>query len=220
MTVWTLITTIKYCISGANHGLLYSREGKIRYLGLSEVSAATLRRAQAVHPITAVQMEYSPFSLEIESPDTNLLATCKELGVGLVAYSPLGRGMLTGRFKSPDDLDKDDWRRGVPRFSAENFPKNLELVHQLQDLATSKGCTSGQLVLAWILAQWEMIVPIPGTKRTKYFDENIGALEVRLTDAEDRTIREAIDSVAIQGDRYPVTGWASTLFADTAPLTE
>ena len=199
---------------------MYYREGKIRYLGLSEISAATLRRAQAVHTITAVQMEYSPFSLEIESQDTDLLATCKELGVGLVAYSPLGRGMLTGRFKSPDDLDKDDWRRGVPRFSAENFPRNLELVHQLQDLATSKGCTSGQLVLAWILAQWDMIVPIPGTKRTKYFDENIGALEVRLTDDENKTIRKAIDSVAIQGDRYPVTGWASTLFADTAPLEE
>jgi aryl-alcohol dehydrogenase-like predicted oxidoreductase len=135
--------------------------GKIRHLGLSEVSASTLRRAHAVHPIAAVEVEYSPFSLDIESPSTELLATCRELGVAVIAYSPLGRGMLTGRYKSPDDFEETDGRRFLPRFSAENFGKNLLLVEALRGLAERKGCSVGQLCLAWLLAQGDDVFPIP-----------------------------------------------------------
>lgn len=194
-----------------------NREGKIRYLGLSEVSAATLRRAYAVHPISAVEMEYSPFALEIELPDINMLNTCKELGVAVVAYSPLGRGFLTGRFKSPDDFEDGDFRKNSPRFSKENFPKNLQLVDDLAKVAARKNCTTGQLVLAWLLAQWDMIIPIPGTKRVKYFEENMGALDVKLSSEEVQELRDIISKVEIHGDRYP-PGWSRTLFADTAPL--
>ncbi|KAH8812664.1 NADP-dependent oxidoreductase domain-containing protein [Xylogone sp. PMI_703] len=193
------------------------KEGKIRYLGLSEVSATTLRRAHAVHPIAAVQMEYSPFALEIELSETNLLNTCKELGVAVVAYSPLGRGFLTGRYKSRDDFEEGDFRLTMPRFSPENFPKNLQLVDDLQNMAARKGCTAGQLVLAWLLKQWDMVIPIPGTKSTKYYDENMGALNVRLSDEESQDIRKSIEKVELHGDRYP-PGWSRTLFADTVPL--
>lgn len=197
--------------------LIHYSQGKIRYLGLSEVSEATLRRANAVHQISAVQQEYSPFSLEIEKSETNLPRTCQELGVAVVAYSPLGRGLLTGTIKGPEDLEEGDWRRTAPRFSAENFPKNLELVNELKAIASRKGCTIGQLVLAWLLQQSECIIPIPGTKRTKYFDENIGALEIDLKDEEVREIRTAVEMADVQGERYP-HGWDRTLFANTVPL--
>lgn len=138
------------------------REGKIRHLGLCEVSAETLRRAHAVHPITAIQVEYSPFSVDIEHPQIGLLSTARELGIAVVAYSPLGRGMLTGEIKSPDDFGDDDFRKYLPRFSKENFPKNLALVEKLGRIAAGKGITSGQLTLAWLLAQGDDIFPIPG----------------------------------------------------------
>lgn len=138
------------------------KAGKVSHLGLSECSSATLRRAHAVHPITAVQIEYSPFTLDIESPEINLLQTCRDLGVAVVAYSPLGRGMLTGQYKSNRDFDEGDWRRTAPRFSDENFPKNLVLVEKLKAIADSKGCTTGQLTLAWLLSQGDDIFPIPG----------------------------------------------------------
>lgn len=186
---------------------------------MSEVSANTLRRAHAVHPIAAVEMEYSPFALEIESPQTNLLQTCKELGVAIVAYSPLGRGMLTGAIRSRADLEEGDWRLTVPRFSEENFPKNMALVRQLGEIAARKCCTPSQLVLAWLMAQWEMVIPIPGTKRQKYFDENIGALDVHLSESEEKEVRAAVQSAEVSGERYP-TQWFISLFADTAPLEE
>ncbi|PVH71527.1 Aldo/keto reductase [Cadophora sp. DSE1049] len=150
------------------------KDGKIKYLGLSEISSKTLRRACKVHHISAVQIEYSPFALDIEHPDIGLLNTCQELGVAVVAYSPLGRGMLTGAYKSPDDFEPGDFRTYAPRFSAENFPKNLKLIEDLGTIAKMKGCTTGQLTLAWLLAQGNDVFPIPGTKKIKYLEENLG----------------------------------------------
>ncbi|KAL8940211.1 MAG: hypothetical protein Q9211_002383 [Gyalolechia sp. 1 TL-2023] len=178
-------------------------EGKIKYLGLSEVSSATLRRAHAVHPITAVQIEYSPFAMDIEYPQIALLKTCRELGVATIAYSPLGRGFLTGAYKSPADFEEGDFRKSAPRFSEENFPKNLELVTHLQEIAQRKKCTAGQLSLAWLLAQGDDIFPIPGTKKIKYLEENLGALQIKLSPAEEKEIREAIERVEMVGGRYP-----------------
>ncbi|KAL7905279.1 NADP-dependent oxidoreductase domain-containing protein [Trichoderma velutinum] len=194
-------------------------KGWIRHLGLSEVSAETLRRAHAVHRIAAVQMEYSPFALEIELPETNMLKTCQELGVAVVAYSPLGRGFLTGQIKGPEDFEAGDFRINIPRFSRENFPKNLELVATLKEIAARHNATNSQLVLAWLLKQWDMVIPIPGTKRIKYYDENMGALRLNISDEENVEIRKAIDKVAIIGDRYP-PGWSASLFTDTVPLEE
>ena len=179
------------------------KEGKIKYLGLSEVSSATLRRAHAVHPIAAVQMEYSPFAMDIEHPQYALLKTCRELGVAVVAYSPLGRGFLTGAIKSRADFEEGDFRSYSPRFSEENFPKNLELVKHMQSLAEKKKCTPGQLSLAWLLAQGNDIFPIPGTKKIKYLEENMDALNVKLDAAENKEIREAIERVEVIGERYP-----------------
>src|SRR5262245_36658112 len=153
------------------------KAGKVRYLGLSEAAPATIRRAAAVHPISALQTEYSLWSRE---PEDEILPTVRELGIGFVAYSPLGRGFLTGQIKSFDDLPPDDYRRNAPRFQGENFRKNLELVNKIEQLARAKRCTPGQLALAWVLAQGD-IVPIPGTKRLKYLDDNLGAVNVRLT---------------------------------------
>ncbi len=196
-------------------GFVLSRsEGKIKYLGLSECSSTSLRRAHAIHPISAVQIEYSPFSLDIESPQVNLLATCRELGVAVVAYSPLGRGFVTGQYKSPDDFEEGDFRRFAPRFSAENFPKNLKLVDEIVRLAGQKGCTPSQLTLAWLLAQGEDIIPIPGTTKVKYLEENVRALEVRLTEREVGDIRRAVEGAEVHGSRYPEE-WMGTLFADT-----
>ena len=193
------------------------REGKIRYLGLSEVSSTSLRRAHAVHPISAVQMEYSPFATEIEFPDIGLLKTCRELGVAIVAYSPLGRGMLTGAYKSPADFEEGDYRKGFPRFSEENFPKNLKLVDQINEIAKKKGCTAGQLSLAWLLAQGPDIIPIPGTKRIKYLEENMGALSVKISSSENAEIRKAVENAVTHGERYPEQ-MVGALFADTVEL--
>ncbi|MGO4701611.1 aldo/keto reductase [Dyella sp. 2RAB6] len=174
--------------------------GKVRYLGLSEVSAETLERAHAVHPIVAVQSE---FSLWTRDPQENgVLAMCRKLGVALVAYSPLGRGFLTGAFKSPDDFEADDYRRSSPRFQGENFARNLELVDKVKDLAKDRGCTPAQLALAWVLAQGDEVIGIPGTKRRDRLDENLGALEVKLSAAELETIDAIFPPDAIAGPRY------------------
>ncbi|TVY51804.1 Aldo-keto reductase yakc [NADP(+)] [Lachnellula cervina] len=192
-------------------------EGKIKYLGLSEVSADTLRRACKVHHIDAVQIEYSPFAIDIEHPSVNLLKTCRELGVAIVAYSPLGRGFLTGAYRSPSDFEEGDFRTRAPRFSAENFPKNLKLVDNISALAQKKNCTPGQLSLAWLLAQGEDIIPIPGTKKIKYLEENLGALDVKLSESEESEIRAEVERAEVQGARYP-EAFMDSLFADTVPL--
>jgi aryl-alcohol dehydrogenase-like predicted oxidoreductase len=175
------------------------RAGKVRYLGLSEAAPATLRKACAVHPIAALQTEYSLWSRE---PEQEILAACRELGVGFVPYSPLGRGFLTGRFKSSADVPQDDYRRQTPRFQGENFNKNLALLDRVEAFAREKRCTAAQLALAWVLAQGEDIVPIPGTKRRKYFDENLGALEISLSADEIARIAEALPAGAAAGTRY------------------
>jgi len=176
------------------------KEGKIRHIGLSEASPQTLRRAVKVHRITALQTEYSLWSRE---PEDEILATCAELGVGFVAYSPLGRGFLTGQFTRFEDFPEDDYRRFSPRFQGENFQKNLDLVHRVEELAKEKGCKSAQLALAWVLNQNENIVPIPGTKRRKYLEENVAALNVRLSESDLRRIDEIFPAGAAAGLRYP-----------------
>ncbi|SMB89058.1 aldo/keto reductase [Deinococcus hopiensis] len=182
------------------------QEGKVRFLGLSEASAATVRRANAVHPIAALQTEYSLWSRD---PEAEILPTCRELGVGFVPYSPLGRGFLSGQFRSPDDFAPDDFRRVSPRFQGENFTRNLELVRAVEDMAVGKGCTPSQLALAWLLAQGQDIVPIPGTKRVKYLEDNLGAVEVHLS-ADDLAQLEAVFPVgAAAGERYPAAAMAS-----------
>ena len=173
-------------------------EGKIRFLGLSEAGAQTIRTAHAVHPITAIQTELSLWSRDAE---TDILPTVRELGIGFVAYSPLGRGFLTGQIKSPSDLAEDDWRRTVPRFSAENFGKNLELVGEVERLAADESCTAAQLALAWVLARSDDIVPIPGTKRVRYLDDNIGALDVRLSDDDLARLDAILPPGAAAGER-------------------
>jgi aryl-alcohol dehydrogenase-like predicted oxidoreductase len=181
-------------------------EGKVRFLGLSEAGSETLRRASSVHPITALQTEYSLWSRE---PEDEILATCRELGIGFVAYSPLGRGFLTGQFKTFEDLAPDDYRRHSPRFQSENFQKNLDLVRRIEEIAASKGCTPAQLALAWVLAQGEDIVPIPGTKRRKYLEENVGAVDVKLTPEDLKRIDEVAPKGAAAGTRYPEASMAS-----------
>jgi aryl-alcohol dehydrogenase-like predicted oxidoreductase len=180
------------------------KQGKIRYLGLSECSERTLRRAHAVHPIAAIQMEYSPFALEIESDQTPILKAARELGVKIVAYSPLGRGFLSNTIKSRDDFSQGDNRLNHPRFSEEHFGENLKLVKTLSAIAEKKGVTPSQLVLAWVLAQGDDFLPIPGTKRRKYLEENAKAVEVKLTDDELKEIRSEIDKAGGgKGARYP-----------------
>ncbi len=176
------------------------KAGKVRYLGLSEASAQTLRRAVKVHPITALQTEYS---LWTRDPEQEILATCRELGIGFVAYSPLGRGFLTGQFRRFEDLPADDYRRNSPRFQGENFQKNLDLVRRVEEIAREKRCKPSQLALAWVLAQGNDIVPIPGTKRRKYLEENVGALQVKLTKEDLRRIDEVFPPAAAAGERYP-----------------
>lgn len=176
------------------------KAGKIRGIGLSEASAATIRKAHAVHLLTAIQSEYS---LWTRDPEDEVLQTCKELGIAFVAYSPLGRGFLTGQFKKFEDLAPDDYRRFSPRFQEENFQKNLDLVHKLEQLAAQKGCTASQLALAWVLAQGGHIFPIPGTKRIKYLEENAGALKVNFTKEELATINTIAPKNAAAGMRYP-----------------
>jgi aryl-alcohol dehydrogenase-like predicted oxidoreductase len=176
------------------------RQGKVRYLGLSEAGPQTIRRAHAVHPITALQTEYSLWSRD---PEDELLPTVRELGIGFVPYSPLGRGFLTGQIKSVDDLAEDDFRRNSPRFQGENFQKNLDLVREIEAMAGEKGCAPSQLALAWVLAQGDDIVPIPGTKRRRYLEENVGSLDVTLTDDDLARIDRIIPPGAAAGTRYP-----------------
>ncbi|HEX4774259.1 MAG TPA: aldo/keto reductase [Candidatus Saccharimonadales bacterium] len=176
------------------------KAGKVRYLGMSEAAADTLRRAYKVHKITALQTEYS---LWTRDPEEEILDTVRELGIGFVAYSPLGRGFLTGRWQKPEDLPEDDWRRRQPRFQGDNFYKNLELVDKVKQIADEKGCTPGQIALAWVLAQGDDIVPIPGTKHIDYLAENIAATETELTDYDLKRLDEAMPQGATAGDRYP-----------------
>ena len=173
--------------------------GKVRYLGLSEAGPETLRRACKVHPITALQSEYSLWSRDVED---GAIAACRELGIGFVAYSPLGRGFLTGQIKRFEDLAPDDWRRGSPRFQGANFDKNMEMLRHVEQLAAEKGCTPSQLALAWVLSRGQDIVPIFGTKRRKYLAENLGALEVRLDERDLRRIEQVAPKGAAAGDRY------------------
>lgn len=179
------------------------KAGKVRALGLSEVSAATLRRAHAVYPIAAVQSEYSLWTRDVEAA---VLPACRELGISLVAYAPLGRGMLTGAVSSPDQFAENDFRRVAPRFAGDNFDRNLALVEQVKALAAQKSCTPGQVALAWLLAQGPDILPIPGTKRIKYLEENVGAAAVTLTDAEVKALSDALPPGIAAGDRYTAEG--------------
>jgi len=172
--------------------------GKVRCLGLSEAGPKTLRRAMAVHRITALQTEYSLWSRDLEA---TVLPTCRELGIGLVAYSPLGRGILTGAFRTADDLAADDWRRNNPRFQGENFAKNLELADRIRALAEARGCTPAQLALAWILAQGRDVVPIPGTRKVTRLEENAAAAEIELTTEELTELDDTLPAAA--GTRYP-----------------
>ncbi|KIJ16033.1 hypothetical protein PAXINDRAFT_168671 [Paxillus involutus ATCC 200175] len=186
------------------------KQGKVRYLGLSECSANTLRRAYAIHPIAALQVEYSPFTLDIEKND--VLKTARELGTKIIAYSPLGRGLLTGRFKSPDDFDADDFRRNIPKYSKENFPKILKLVEELANIGKEYDATAGQVALAWLLAQGDDVIPIPGTKKIKYLEENLAAARVHLSP-------ETVQNAVFDGDRYPGPGM-KLLFAETPAHTK
>lgn len=179
------------------------REGKVRYLGLSEASAQTIRRAHREHPITALQTEYS---LWTRDPEDEVLPLCRELGIGFVAYSPLGRGFLTGRFKTFEDLPEDDYRRNSPRFQGENFQRNVDLVERVEQIARRKKCTPAQLALAWLLVQGEDIVPIPGTKQRRYLEENVGALDVELTPSDLEEIEEVAPKGVAAGDRYHEAG--------------
>jgi aryl-alcohol dehydrogenase-like predicted oxidoreductase len=176
------------------------KAGKVRYLGLSEAAPATIRRAHAVHPISALQTEYSLWSRDAED---EILATCRELGIGFVAYSPLGRGFLTGRFKTFKDLPPDDYRRNHPRFQGENFHKNVDLIRKVEGIAQEKRCTPAQLALAWVLAQGDDIVPIAGTKRRPYLEENVAALSVTLSARDLRRLDQAFPKGAAAGPRYP-----------------
>ena len=176
-------------------------QGKVRYIGLSEASAETLVRASAIHPITALQSEYSLWTRDVE--ENEVLVTCRELGIGFVAYSPLGRGFLSGEFKKFDDIPEGDFRRTNPRFQGENFDKNIALVSKVEEIAAEKGVEASQLALAWVLAQGEDIVPIPGTKRRKYIEQNAAAVDLKLTDAELQQIEEIFPPNAASGARYP-----------------
>jgi len=173
--------------------------GKVRYLGLSEASAATIRRAHAIHPISALQTEYSLWSRD---PEDEILPTCRKLGIGFVPYSPLGRGWLTGKIQKPEDLAPDDWRHNHPRFQGENFQKNLDLVTRVERLAHDKGCTPSQLALAWLLAQGTDVVPIPGTKRRTFLEENVGAADLTLEESDLRRIAEVAPRGVAAGARY------------------
>src|ERR1700720_3928253 len=176
------------------------RQGKVLFLGLSEANAENIRQAHAVHPITALQSEYS---LWTRDPETEVLGVCRELGIGFVPYSPLGRGFLTGKIQKPEDLPQDDYRRRTPRFQGENFERNLKIVKRVEEIAREKHCTPAQLALAWVLAQGPDVVPIPGTKRRKYLQENVGAVEVTLTSSDLASIEEVAPKDAFSGSRYP-----------------
>ncbi len=178
-------------------------EGKVRFLGLSEAAPATIRRAHKTHPISALQTEYSLWSRD---PEEEILPVCHELGLSFVAYSPLGRGFLAGRFTSLEDLAPDDWRRNNPRFQGENLERNLELVRRIEQIATAKGCKASQLALAWVMAQGEEIIPIPGTTRRAHLEENLAALEITLTAEDLQRLNEVVPKGAAAGERYPEAG--------------
>jgi aryl-alcohol dehydrogenase-like predicted oxidoreductase len=177
--------------------------GKVRYLGLSEAAPETIRRAHATHPISALQTEYSLWNRD---PEDEILPTIRELGIGFVPYSPLGRGFLTGEIKTPDDLAPDDWRRSSPRFQGENFQRNLDTVRKIEKIAAKKCCTPSQLALAWVLAQGDDMVPIPGTKRRKYLEENVASLQIQLTSADLAEIDAIAPKGVVAGDRYDAAG--------------
>lgn len=195
------------------------KSGKVKYLGLSECSSATLRRAHAVHPIAAIQVEYSPFTLDIEDEKIGLFKTAKELGVAVVAYSPLGRGLLTGQYKGPEDFDEDDFRRKIPRYGEENFPNILNLVDGLRTIGQKhNNASAGQVALAWLLAQDPSVIPIPGTTKVKNLEENLGALSLKLTPEDLQAVRDVAKRAdAEHGDRYPEF-IMRFLFADTPEL--
>ena len=184
------------------------RKGKVRFLGLSEAGAETIRRANAAHPITALQSEYS---LWTRDPEKEVMGVCRELGIGFVPYSPLGRGFLTGKIKKPEDLPQDDFRLTTPRFQGDNFQRNLDLVERVGEIAGEKSCTPAPLALAWVLAQGEEIVPIPGTKRRKFLQENVGALDVDLSSDDLARIEEVAPKDAFAGSRYPKAGPAQSV---------
>ncbi|KAH7102827.1 putative aldo-keto reductase [Auriculariales sp. MPI-PUGE-AT-0066] len=192
-------------------------EGKIRHIGLSEASASTLRRAHAIHPVAAHQVEYSPFELSIEKDSIDVLATCRELGIAVVAYSPLGRGMLTGKLRSPADFGEGDFRSTLPRFSPENFHKNLEVVDKFAEIAKKHNATSGQLALAWLLAQAPEVIPIPGTTRFANLEENVGAATLELGGTELTELDQAIRAADVVGERYS-EGMLDLVYADTPAL--
>jgi len=176
------------------------KEGKVRFLGLSNTDAETIRRAHKVHPITAYQVEFSPWTVDIE--ENGVLSACRELGIAIIAYSPLGRGMLTGAFKSIEDIPEDDWRRTNPRFQGENFQRNLRLGEKMIEMAAAKSCTASQLCLAWVMSQGEDVIPIPGTKKVKYLLENLKAAEVTITKEDDEQIRALIKEIGVHGNAY------------------
>lgn len=189
-------TPIEYTVEAMSQLV---REGKVRYLGLSEASSLTLRRAHQVHPITALQTEYSLWSRD---PEDDIFATCRELGIGFVAYSPLGRGFLTGKIKSVDELAEDDYRRQTPRFQGKNFQENLSLVHAIEAMASEKNCTPSQLALAWVLAQGDEIIPIPGTKKVRYLEENLKALSIHLSQKDLEDLNQIAPKGIAAGKRY------------------
>jgi len=194
------------------------KEGKIKYIGICECNGDTLRRAYKVHPIAAIQVEYSPFTLDAEDPKIGALAAARELGVTVFAYSPLGRGLLTGKYKSPDDFEEGDIRRIIPRYSKENFPNVLKVVEEIQEIGKRHNATAGQVTLAWLLAQGPDVIPIPGTRNVKYLHENLDSLNVKLDPEEVRQVREiAKRADSTLGDRYP-TAMLDTLYTNTPPL--
>ncbi|KAI0784122.1 NADP-dependent oxidoreductase domain-containing protein [Abortiporus biennis] len=194
------------------------KEGKVKYLGISECSEKTLRRAHAVHPISAVQVEYNPFTLDPEDEKIGIFKACKELGIALVAYSPLGRGIITGRYKGPEDFDKTDIRLMIPRFSKENFPNILKLSDGLKELGHKYNATAGQITLAWLLAQSDNVIPIPGTSTIKYVEENLGALHIKLSPEDVAEVRKIAEHAnAAQGTRNP-TAFIHLQYVDTPEL--
>lgn len=190
--------------------------GQVKYIGLSNCSSETLRRAHAIYPITCIQIEYSPFSLDIERNDIGLLKTCRELGVGIVCYSPLSRGLLGGKITSSQDLPMSDFRRRFPRFDPDNLAKNLRLTETLAAVGRKKGCSVGQLTLAWILAQGNDFIPIPSTTKLDHLEENLTAAQIMLSDEELREIRHICKQAEIVGESYPAS-FAGFMFADSAP---
>jgi aryl-alcohol dehydrogenase-like predicted oxidoreductase len=194
------------------------KEGKVKYIGICECNGDTLRRAYKVHPIAAIQVEYSPFTLDGEDPKIGALAAARELGVTVFAYSPLGRGLLTGKYKSPDDFEEGDMRRIIPRYSKENFPNVLKVVEEIQEIGKGHNASAGQVTLAWLLAQGPDVIPIPGTRNVKYLHENLGSLNVKLDPEEVRQVREIAERAdSTLGDRYP-TAMLETLYTNTPSL--